>query len=81
MVHSTPLRRDEASAYIRDRYRLPCSEKYLAKLAVVGGGPLFRKASRFPIYDKADLDAWASKRISGKVSSTSQLKEGASLND
>lgn len=77
----TPLRRDEASAYIRDQYRLPCSEKYLAKLAVVGGGPLFRKASRFPIYDKADLDSWAQARISGKVSSTSQLKEGASLND
>lgn len=80
MNPNTILRRDEASAYIRDQYRLPCSEKYLAKLAVVGGGPLFRKASRFPIYDKADLDSWASKRISGKVSSTSQLKEGGSIN-
>lgn len=74
MDPSTILRRDEAAAYVRDQYRLPCSEKYLAKLAVVGGGPLFRKASRFPIYDKADLDAWASKRISGKVRSTSELK-------
>lgn len=74
MTDQIPLRRDEASAYIRTRYRLPCSEKYLAKLAVVGGGPLFRKASRFPIYDRADLDAWATKRISGKVSSTSELK-------
>lgn len=77
MVHSTPLRRDEASAYIRDQYRLPCSQKYLAKLAVVGGGPLFRKASRFPIYDKADLDSWAQARISGKVRSTSELKQEA----
>ncbi|MBN9435572.1 hypothetical protein [Bosea sp. (in: a-proteobacteria)] len=77
MNPNTPLRRDEASAYIRDQYRLSCSEKYLAKLAVVGGGPLFRKASRFPIYDKADLDSWAQARISPKVASTSELKGAA----
>lgn len=77
MEHTTPLRRDEASAYIRDNYRLPCSEKYLAKLAVSGGGPLFRKASRFPIYEKADLDSWAQARISPKVASTSELKGAA----
>lgn len=77
MDPNTPLRRDEASAYIRDHYRLPCSEKYLAKLAVVGGGPLFRKASRFPIYDIVDLDAWAQSRIGPKVTSTSQLREVA----
>jgi len=74
MDPNTPLRRDEAGAYIRDRYRLPCSDKYLAKLAVTGGGPKFRKASRWPIYDIADLDAWALSRISPKVTSTSELK-------
>lgn len=72
-----PLRRDEAAAYIRERYRLPCADKYLAKLAVVGGGPKFRKASRWPIYDVADLDAWAQSRISPKVGSTSELKGAA----
>lgn len=77
MDHPTPLRRGEAAAYIRDRYRLPCADKYLAKLAVVGGGPMFRKASRWPIYDVADLDTWAQSRISPKVSSTSQLRKVA----
>jgi hypothetical protein len=77
MTENTPLRRDEAAAYIRDRYRLPCADKYLAKLAVTGGGPKFRKASRWPIYDRADLDEWAQSRISVKVSSTSELREAA----
>lgn len=72
-----PLRRNEAAAYVRDRYSLPCAEKYLAKLAVVGGGPAFRKASRWPIYDPADLDEWAEARISPRVRSTSELKRDA----
>jgi hypothetical protein len=77
MSEVIPLRRNEAAAYIRDRYRLPCADKYLAKLAVTGGGPRFRKASRWPIYDIADLDAWAKARISPKVASTSELREVA----
>lgn len=76
-MYETPLRRSEAAAYVRDNYRLPCADKYLAKLAVTGGGPKFRKASRWPIYDIADLDAWAQSRISPKVTSTSQLREVA----
>ncbi len=74
MDTNVPLRRGEAAAYIRNRYRLPCAEKYLAKLAVVGGGPRFRKASRWPIYDVVDLDTWAQSRISEKVGSTSELR-------
>ena len=77
MTNDIPLRRGEAAAYIRDRYRLPCADRYLAKLAVTGGGPKFRKASRWPIYDIADLDAWAQSRISQKVASTSELKGAA----
>jgi hypothetical protein len=74
MADYTPLRRAEAAAYIRETYRLPCAERYLAKLAVTGGGPAFRKASRWPIYDRADLDEWAKARISPRVHSTSELK-------
>ena len=42
------LRRTDAAAYVTDRYAFPCSRQWLAKLAVVGGGPVFRKAGRYP---------------------------------
>jgi hypothetical protein len=57
------LRRVEAAAYVTDRYGFPCSRQWLAKLAVVGGGPVFRKAGRYPIYRLDDLDRWAQARI------------------
>jgi hypothetical protein len=36
-------------------------------LGSVGGGPIFRKAGKWPLYIEADLDAWALSRISGPV--------------
>lgn len=66
------LRRGDAATYINDRYGFPCSRQWLAKLAVVGGGPLFHRAGRFPIYDVTDLDSWAMSRICGPVGSTSE---------
>jgi len=65
------LHRDQAAQYIRDVWGIPCSPTWLAKLAVVGGGPVFRKAGRFPIYSAADLDAWAESRIGAPRRSTS----------
>jgi hypothetical protein len=50
---------------------MPCSSRWLAKLAVTGGGPIFRKAGRFPIYDPKDLDDWARSRIGEPRRSTS----------
>ena len=47
------LRRSDAAAYITERYGFPCSRQWLAKLAVIGGGPVFRKAGRYPIYEPA----------------------------
>lgn len=52
----------------------PCSGKWLAKLAVTGGGPVYRKAGRFPIYDPVELDAWAEARISAPHYSTSDYE-------
>jgi hypothetical protein len=40
---------------------------------VIGGGPVYRKAGRFPIYSTADLDAWATARIGAPRHSTSLL--------
>ncbi len=67
------LRRGDAANYIRMTYGFPCSRQWLAKLAVIGGGPVYRKASRFPIYSIPDLDLWASARIGARRRSTSAL--------
>lgn len=65
------LRRAAAAHYVRETWGLPCSSKWLAKLAVTGGGPIFRKAGRFPLYTSADLDDWARSRIGVPRRSTS----------
>jgi hypothetical protein len=67
------LRRGEAAAHVYAKWGIPCSPKTLAKLAVIGGGPVFRKAGRLPLYSASDLDAWAEGRISKPVRSTSEL--------
>jgi hypothetical protein len=71
------LRRADAAAYVTDRYGFPCSRQWLAKLAVVGGGPVFRKAGRYPIYQPADLDRWAQARIGPAQRSTSDAGTGS----
>lgn len=68
------MRRADAARYIRESYGIPCAAPTLAKYACVGGGPVFRKAGKFPIYSRDDLDAWANQRTSQRVSSTSELK-------
>jgi len=66
------LNRKEASEHLRSFWGLQRSPTYLAKLAVVGGGPAFHKANRNPLYSAEDLDAWASALIGPRVHSTSE---------
>lgn len=70
-LNSRYLRRAAAAHYVRETWGLPCSSKWLAKLAVVGGGPIYCKAGRFPLYAPADLDAWAEGRLGSPRRSTS----------
>ena len=65
------LRRTTAAKYVRDTWGLPCSPKWLAKLAVTGGGPVFYKSGRYPLYRIDDLNSWANSRIAGRWQSTS----------
>src|SRR4051812_832950 len=65
------LRRAEAAIYVETTYGFPCSRQWLAKLAVVGGGPTYRKAGRTPLYAPDDLDTWANSRIGEPQQSTS----------
>jgi hypothetical protein len=77
MQTSKYLNRKAASAYLLSTWGLRRSVNYLAKLAVVGGGPAFRKAGRDPLYTVEDLDGWASGLIGPRVRSTSELPQNA----
>jgi hypothetical protein len=67
------LRRADAASYLQGSFGFPCSPQWLAKLAVVGGGPVFHKAGRTPLYAPSDLDAWAQARIGRPRRSTSDV--------
>ena len=67
------LRPSDAATYITERYSFPCSRQWLAKLAVIGGGPVFRKAGRYPVYEPSELDRWAEARIGPPQRSTSEV--------
>jgi hypothetical protein len=62
------LRRKEAGEYLKTRYGHG-SPRTLAKLATLGGGPIFRKFGRIVVYDPADLDTWALARLSAPLRS------------
>ena len=66
-------RRNAAADYLQTIWGIPCSPKTLAKYAVIGGGPVFRKAGRTPLYPEDGLDDWARRKIGPRVRSTSEL--------
>ncbi len=55
------LSRVDASEYLKQRHGISRTSGTLAKLAVIGGGPKFRRSvgARPVVYDVAELDAWA----------------------
>jgi hypothetical protein len=65
------LRRKAAGAYLKEKFGFG-SEKTLAKLAVVGGGPAFRKAGPAVLYEPKTLDEWALAKIGAPRRSTSE---------
>jgi hypothetical protein len=69
------LRRKQAGAYLKDKYGFG-SEKTLAKLASIGGGPEIFYAGRLPLYVPEKLDAWAQGKIAAPVRSTSERSIG-----
>ena len=72
MTNTGYLRRSDAAAYLKMRYGAYTTET-LAKLACVGGGPVFKKFGPFPVYTQDDLDSWALSRMTRPVRSTSEL--------
>ena len=68
------LRRQEASEYLKAKHGISRAPATLAKLAVLGGGPRFAKAGRWPIYNVDDLDCWATMITGPVVNSTAELR-------
>lgn len=67
------LRRKEASAYLRSEHGVSLSPATLAKMAVVGNGPAFRKDGGIPVYDRQVLDDFAVARLGPLRRSTREL--------
>jgi hypothetical protein len=67
------LRRNAAALHLRQQYDLPITPQSLAKLAQTGGGPVFRRLGKYPVYTREDLNAWAESRLSGPLRSTSEI--------
>lgn len=70
MKPSKFMRRKRAAEYLREKFGVG-SPATLAKLATLGGGPIFRKNGRIPVYLAEDLDNWALSKIGKPQRSTS----------
>jgi hypothetical protein len=68
------MRRKQASEYLFEVHGVSLSPATLAKLAVVGGGPSYRKDGPFPLYDQPVLDNYAVTRLGPLRTSTSEAK-------
>jgi hypothetical protein len=64
------LRRKAAGLYLKEKYGFG-SERTLAKLACLGGGPPFHKAGSIVLYEPEKLDEWARAQIGRSQLSTS----------
>jgi hypothetical protein len=45
----------------------------LAKMPVLGNGPVYRKAGRLVLYEQGDLMSWAEPKVSSPLRSTSDV--------
>lgn len=67
----TRMRGKQASQYLETKFGIVRTPSTLAKLRSTGGGPLFQKCNRWPLYRPQDLDAWAKQLLSPPMRSTS----------
>jgi hypothetical protein len=73
----TRMRRKVASEYLMEEHGVSLSPATLAKLAVLGGGPAFRKDGPFPVYERTNLDTFATVRLGPLRTSTSDQLQAA----
>ena len=69
------LRRAAAAIYLLEKHGISRTVNTLAKMAVVGGGPLIEYDGRIPLYRTDFLDDYARETLSPPVHSTSELRK------
>lgn len=69
------VKRKEASEYLYEVWGVEEAPGTLAKKAVYGEGPLFKKWGRFPYYDTDELDRYATEKLGTARRSTSQAAD------
>jgi hypothetical protein len=69
------LRRKPAATYLNDTWGVPTAASTLAKLAVLGGGPIFHSAGRIPLYEIKELDLYAEAKLGKPRRSTSDIAD------
>jgi hypothetical protein len=67
------LRRKAASKYLHDVHGVERAPSTLAKYAVIGGGPVFQRMGRDPVYTPVNLDKWVASKLSAPMRSTSDV--------
>ena len=72
MTASKLLCRKAASEYLHEAHGLERAPSTLAKLAVSGDGPVFRRIGRVPLYAPDDLDAWVASKLGPRTHCSSQ---------
>ena len=66
------LRRREAAEYLQEVWVVQVAANTLAKQAVVGDGPRYRKYGPWPYYETDDLDKYAEEKLGTFRRSTSE---------
>ena len=69
------LNRKEAARYAAEERGAPVTAKTLAKMACLGGGPLYQIFGNTALYTKENLDAWIDGKLSPLRASTSEIVE------
>jgi hypothetical protein len=68
------FRREDAARYLLETWNVQRSVATLARLAVTGNGPEFRKSGRTPLYPQDSLDSYARSLLTRRVRSTAELR-------
>jgi len=66
------LDRAEAADHLTER-GLRISKTTLQKFATIGGGPSYQRFGHRAVYTVANLDAWAERKLSAPLRSTSKV--------
>jgi hypothetical protein len=67
----TRVRGKQASEYLQKKFGIVRTPATLAKLRSTGGGPVYQKDNRWPLYTPEQLDCWAEHILSRPMRSTS----------